>query len=816
MIIFADHLFNFQENYCFMLDFYQESGLVVVQESGEEQYRNEVLKDLWICLVSREASVLGRREVLNGKAKFGILGDGKELAQVALARSFRKGDFRAGYYRDQTLMFALGLMDVKQFFAQLYADADNDPFSGGRQMNNHFATPLVDKKGEWVKHTDKYNSSADISSTAGQMARGLGLALASKQYRSHSELDVEQKFSNQGNEVIFVTIGDASTSEGVFWETLNAAAVTEVPMVVSIWDDGFGISVPKKLQTVKSNISNALSGFQIEEEGNGIQIYNVQGNDYPSLVAIYEKAVDQTRINHIPSLVHVIDMTQPLGHSTSGSHERYKTKERLEWEKDADGIEHFIQWIIETGIAETALIEELRNKAKEYTKRKKNEAWKNFQTPVIEKQKELLEILKVLSGQNNKLRHLEKQVESLLNPSISDLLKTARKYKFIASKDKIDLDALNMYINEMQDLGADRYHTYLYSNSSKAAIEIPPVPAEYSDESKVLSGYQIINNYFDMKFAENPALMAFGEDVGQIGGVNQGFADLQEKYGVDRVFDAGIREWTIVGEALGLAMRGIRPIAEIQYLDYLIYGLSPMSDDIATLRYRSAGQQKAPVIIRTRGHRFEGIWHSGSPLGLLLSSLRGMYILVPRNMTQAAGFYNTLLKSDDPGLIIESLNGYRLKETQPDNLSEYTLPLGVPEILAEGSDVTLVTYGSVIREAQEAITELEQYSISVELIDLQSLLPFDLEGVVVESIKKTNKLVVLDEDIPGGASSYILQQILEVQDGWHYLDAKPLTITAHAHRPPYGSDGDYFSKPNPEDIMEKIHEMMKRYEPSRF
>jgi pyruvate/2-oxoglutarate/acetoin dehydrogenase E1 component/TPP-dependent pyruvate/acetoin dehydrogenase alpha subunit len=799
-----------------MLDFYEETGLTPASESPDEQHRQRVLRDLWICLVSREASILGRKEVLNGRAKFGILGDGKELAQVALAHAFKKGDFRAGYYRDQTIMFALGLMTVEQFFAQLYADSENDPFSMGRQMNNHFATRLVDENGDWIRHTDRYNSSADISSTAGQMARALGLALASKQYRFHNELDVEQIFSVQGNEVVFCTIGDASTSEGVFWETLNAAAVTKVPMVVSIWDDGYGISVPRELQTVKSNISNALRGFEIEQEGNGIHMYLVHGNDYPELVATYEKAVERTRKEHIPCLVHVVDLTQPLGHSTSGSHERYKSPERLAWEKEADGIEHFIRWILETGIADDAYINDLRDKAKAYTRDRKDRAWKLYQEPMRQKQQTLVEIMDSEKMSDEELIRILGEVKGLVQPSLSSLMRGARKFAFRLKTSGRESEALQAFIRDQFRVADQRYHTYLYSNSGKAAIDVPAVPAVYSEHSPVLSGYQIINNYFDQKFAENPALMAFGEDVGQIGGVNQGFANLQQKYGVDRVFDAGIREWTIVGEALGLAMRGIRPIAEIQYLDYLIYGLSPMSDDIATLRYRSGGQQKAPVIIRTRGHRLEGIWHAGSPLGMLLSSLRGMYILVPRNMTQAAGFYNTLIKSDDPGIIIESLNGYRLKEKQPDNLAEYTVSLGVPEILHEGRDVTLVSYGSVIREAIEAIAELEKTGVSVELIDLQSLLPFDLEGVVIESLKKTNKLVVLDEDVPGGASAYILQKILEEQNGWQFLDEKPLTLTARAHRPPYGSDGDYFSKPNAEDIMEAILDLLQRYDPARF
>ena len=800
-----------------MLDFFKETGYDE-NATGEEQYKIEVLKDLWICLVSREASILGRREVLNGKAKFGILGDGKELAQVALARSFEKGDFRAGYYRDQTMMFALGLGNIEHFFAQLYADSENDPFSKGRQMNNHFASPLLDEAGNWIRHTDQYNSSADISSTAGQMARGLGLALASKQYRIHGEIDIEQKFSKQGNEVVFCNIGDASTSEGVFWETLNAAAVTEVPMVVSIWDDGYGISVPRELQTVKSNISNALKGFEKEGEGNGIHMYEVKGNDYPALVSTYEKAVLRTRKEHIPCLVHVVDITQPLGHSTSGSHERYKSEERLKWEKEADAIVHFADWIIETGIETSEKIEELKELAKKYTRNKKNDAWKKFQEPVTQKRKALLAMMHEMDseGQSDKLQEIKTDLSTLLNPSLSDLVKSARRFDFELRSLGVHSKKILSFLEEQYQLAEERYHSDLYSSSSKAAINVAGINPIYTEESEYLSGYQIINNYFDKKFEENPALMAFGEDVGRIGGVNQGFADLQEKYGMDRVFDAGIREWTIVGEALGLAMRGIRPIAEIQYLDYLIYGLSPMSDDIATLRYRSGGKQMAPVIIRTRGHRLEGIWHAGSPLGMLLSSLRGMYILVPRNMTQAAGFYNTLLKSDDPGLIIESLNGYRLKEKQPENLSEYTVPLGMPEILIPGDDLTLVTYGSVIREAVEAVEMLKERGVTVELIDVQSLLPFDLEKQILGSVKKTNKLVVLDEDIPGGGSAFIMQKILEEQGAWEYLDCSPKTITAHEHRPPYGSDGDYFSKPNAEDIYETVATMLKEYDPATF
>lgn len=799
-----------------MLDFYEVTGILPADQQ-EEQYKVEVLKDLWICLVSREASITGRKEVLNGKAKFGILGDGKELPQVAMARAFRKGDFRSGYYRDQTLIFALGLGNLEDFFAQLYADSENDPFSGGRQMNNHFATPLIDEDGEWLKHTDRYNSSADISPTAGQMARGLGLALASKQYRIHGELDLDRKFSIQGNEVIFCTIGDASTSEGVFWESLNAAAVARVPMAVSIWDDGFGISVPKDLQTVKANISQALSGFEKQDEGNGIMIYNVAGNDYPGLVATYDEAISLTRKNHWPCLIHVNDLTQPLGHSTSGSHERYKSEERLRYEKEGDGIEHFINWIISNRICEADAIEDLRQKARIYTLEKKNAAWDKVKKQSSQWKQQLTGIVQHLTSEQKEIVFpSQKELETVLNPGLSTIMKYAFRMDWALQNHGYNSMELSDFIKGIKSLSETRFHTHLYSSSAKSALAVDTIPAVYPPDPTILSGHEIINRFFDQKFEQMPALMAFGEDVGRIGGVNQGFAGLQEKYGSDRIFDAGIREWTIMGEAIGLAMRGFRPIAEIQYLDYLIYGISPLSDDLATLRYRSAGQQMAPVIVRTRGHRLEGIWHAGSPMGVLLNTLRGVYVAVPRNMTQAAGFYNTLLKSDDPGIIIESLNGYRLKEKLPENLVDFTLALGVPEVLREGGDLTLVSYGSTLREAGHAIELLERRGISVELIDVQTLLPFDKHHRILESLKKTNKLVILDEDIPGGASAFMLQQILEVQDGWHYLDMKPLTITAREHRTPFGSDGDYFTKPNAESIAEEILAFMQRYDTESY
>ena len=789
-------------------------------ESADNQYVREVLKDYWTCCISREASLLGRKEVLTGKAKFGILGDGKEVPQVAMARAFKKGDWRSGYYRDQTFVFALGLMTVEDFFAQLYADAENDPFSGGRQMNCHFATPTIDENGNWSNHRELLNISADISSTGGQMARALGLAFASKKYKESTELSESTPFSNNGNEVCFCTIGDASTSEGVFWETINAAGVLKVPLAISVWDDGFGISVPKEFQTTKGSISEILEGFRLNEKGEGINIYEVEGWDYPKLVELYKNGIEKMRSSHIPAVFHVKNLTQPQGHSTSGSHERYKSKERLEYEKDLDCIVKMREWIIESKMATEKELDDIAAGAKEYVREAKNQAWSDYMSQVKTEKEKLLTIYQSLEQSCTRkaiVTENKQRLEKMIDPLLTEVIKNARQMLIEIGHEKVSaVEELKAWLARNKVRGHKRYHTNLYSSSDQSALKVPMIAPAYSENSPQKNGYQILNSFFDKALERNPALFAFGEDVGQIGDVNQGFAGLQEKYGIERVFDTGIREWTIMGQAIGMAMRGLRPIAEIQYLDYLIYGLEPLSDDLATLRYRSNGIQQAPAIIRTRGHRLEGIWHAGSPMGVILNALRGMYVCVPRNMTQAAGMYNTLLQSDDPALVVECLNGYRIKETLPENLGEYTVPLGVPEILQEGNDVTLVTYGSCVRIAQEALQLLEKYNISVELIDVQTLLPFDLEHQIVESLKKTNRIVFMDEDVPGGATGFMMREVLEVQNGYMHLDSAPLTLTANEHRSPYGSDGDYFTKPNAEDVFDTIYSMMNEADPQKF
>lgn len=780
-----------------------------------EIFVNEVLKDYEMCVLSREISLIGRREVLTGKAKFGILGDGKEVAQVALAKVFKKGDWRAGYYRDQTLMFALGAASPQEFFAQLYADSDNDPFSGGRQMNAHFASPLVDKKtGQWTNHLDFYNITSDISCTAGQMARAVGVALASKKYREIAELRYSTQFSNAGNEVCFCTIGDASTSEGAFWEAVNAAGVMRIPLAIFVWDDGYGISVPAKYQTTKSSISEVLRGFELNEEGEGINIYTCKAWDYPSLIETFESGIESVRKTHIPAVFHIQEMTQPQGHSTSGSHERYKSKERLEWERQMDCNRVMREWIVASGFASEDTLETIELRAKAAARESKNKAWNAYFNPVLTSKQEIESIynhiLVAHPDKNDILMPLVKEVKGMREPFLSELAKNARQMAFILRGDKSEaIDKLNTWIEATKQKANARYSTHLYSESNFAALRVPIIPPQYSEESEVKNGYEIINTYFDKVFEKYNNVLAFGEDVGQIGDVNQGFMGLQAKYGEERIFDVGIREWTIMGQAIGMAMRGLRPIAEIQYLDYLAYALAPLTDDLATLRYRSNGIQQSPCIIRTRGHRLEGIWHAGSPMGMILSSMRGIYLCVPRNFVQAAGMYNTLLRSDDPAIVVECLNGYRLKETLPDNISEFTVPLGVPDILVEGSDITLVTYGSCVRVAQEAVETLSKWGISVELIDVQTLMPFDLEHRIVESIKKTNRVIFLDEDVPGGATGFMMQEVLEKQGGYKFLDCQPRTLTAKAHRPPYGSDGDYFSKPNAEDVVELVLEVLK-------
>lgn len=799
------------------------TDIFLSKNNGDSSPTTEILQDLWICLLSREVSLLGRKEVLTGKAKFGILGDGKELPQVAMAKAFKKGDYRSGYYRDQTFMFAMGLTSVEAYFAQLYADTENDPFSGGRQMNAHFATPFIDKNGEWLDLVNRYNVTADISCTAGQMARGLGIAQASKKFKLLN-FPGKESISREGAEVSFITIGDASTSEGVFWETINAAAVMQLPMVVSVWDDGYGISVPKKYQTTKNSISKSLNGMLLDENGNGIYILEVKGYDYEELVKTYQEVIEKVRKNHIPALIHVQDLTQPQGHSTSGSHERYKSKDRLDWEKNKDCNEKFIQWIVNNGHATTDEILQMREDAKQYVKEKANIAWDAYQKPIEKYKNKLLSIYTSIINNSieyiinkDEIKNLFNELNALRTLSYGEILSNARQLQFAIIRDSIqEKDNLLSFINELKELGSSKYNTCLYSNTEKAATRIPVIPKTFDEEPKRIPGYNILNEYFEILFERDERFLAFGEDVGQIGDVNQGFAGLQEKFGKDRVFDTGIREWTIMGQAIGLAMRGFRPIAEIQYLDYLIYGLEPLSDDLATLRYRSNGIQHAPVIIRTRGHRLEGIWHAGSPLGLLVNSLRGIYICVPRDMVQAVGMYNTLVHSDEPALVIESLNGYRIRENRPSNLGEYTVALGTPEIIHEGTDITLVTYGSLVRIAEKAVDSLNKLGISVELIDVQTLLPFDLEHSIVESLKKTNRILFLDEDVDSGATAFMMQKVIEEQEGYKWLDSKPSTLSANSHRTPYGSDGDYFTKPNHEDIVERVYAIMHEANPVKY
>jgi pyruvate/2-oxoglutarate/acetoin dehydrogenase E1 component/TPP-dependent pyruvate/acetoin dehydrogenase alpha subunit len=780
-------------------------------ETNFEEYKKNVLHDFWICLISREASILGRKEVMSGKAKFGILGDGKEVPQVAMARAFKLGDWRSGYYRDQTFMFARGLCTVEQYFAQLYSDTENDPFSGGRQMNSHYATPMVDSDGEWLDQSQMYNVSSDISCTGGQMARALGLAMASRKYR-RLEIPQGDKFSDNGNEVSFVTIGDASTSEGIFWETMNAAAVMKVPLLVAVWDDGYGISVPVEMQTAKGSISKALEGFALDEDGNGIEIVKVKGWDYAQLCAVFEKVSQTVRENHTPALIHVVELTQPQGHSTSGSHERYKSGDRLAWEKDNDCIKRMAEWIVQNAIATDQELDDMRNRAIDFTKQKRDIAWQNYTSGVKFHLNKLSDIYQSINPDQKTelIKHLETDLRTTVNPAISEVLSNARKLQIQWLRFGTGhLASLQLLIDELKVIGDQRYHTHLHSDTKYSALKVPVSRVKYGLEPETVSGYQILNQYFDLLLESRPEIIAFGEDVGQIGDVNQGFAGLQIKHGTDRVFDTGIREWSIMGQALGAAMRGLRPIAEIQYLDYMAYAFSLLTDDLATLRYRSNGIQKAPAIIRTRGHRLEGIWHAGSPMGMIMTSMQGIYLCVPRNMVQAVGFYNTLLRSDDPGIVVECLNGYRLKEKMPDNILDFTIPLGMPEVLIEGEHITLVTYGSCVREAIKGIEMLQSHGISVELIDAQTLMPFDLDGIIVNSLKKTNRIVFMDEDVPGGATAYMMREVLEKWNGYKYLDAKPRTLSAAAHRTPFGSDGDYFTKPVAEDVFDIILEVIQ-------
>jgi pyruvate/2-oxoglutarate/acetoin dehydrogenase E1 component/TPP-dependent pyruvate/acetoin dehydrogenase alpha subunit len=784
-----------------------------------ESFRQTVLNDYRLANISRQASLLGRKEVLTGKAKFGIFGDGKEVAQIAMAKVFFEGDFRAGYYRDQTFMMAAGLLTVQEFFAQLYAHTDvhAEPSSAGRLMNGHYSTRLLDENGEWRNLTQLKNSSADISPTAGQMPRLLGLAYASKLYRNNPELHSEyfQKFSIKGNEVAFGTIGDASTSEGLFWETINAAGVLQVPMALSIWDDGYGISVPTSYQTTKQSISEVLKGFERTDEKEGIMIFTAKGWDYPGLCEMYETGIHVCRQHHIPVVFHITEMTQPQGHSTSGSHERYKSKERLEWEMQYDCIRKMREWMIQSALATSDELDAIEAEAKKTVYEEKQKAWENFLSPIKNEIHAAAELITAVAAVSPQAVFIDKAKNDLLEikePLRRDLSETVHAVLRMTLKENTpERTALSNWLDNWKKEIEEKYDSFQYSQSSRSVFNITELKPEYHENSPLVDGREILLANWDEQLRHDPAICIFGEDVGKIGGVNQTYSGLQQKYGELRVTDTGIREMTIIGQGIGMALRGLRPVAEIQYLDYLIYALTALSDDLACLQYRTKGGQKAPLIITTRGHRLEGVWHSGSPMQMLLGSLRGIHLLVPRDMTRAAGFYNTMLLSDEPALVIEPLNGYRIKEKMPANLRHFRVPLGVPEILIPGDDVTLVTYGSCVRIAQVAVNQLMQVGISVELIDIQSLLPFDIHHRIVESLKKTNKIVFLDEDVPGGATAYMMQQVLEVQNGFRYLDMEPVTITAKEHRPAYGTDGDYFSKPNAEDIFSVVYRMMQQY-----
>jgi pyruvate/2-oxoglutarate/acetoin dehydrogenase E1 component/TPP-dependent pyruvate/acetoin dehydrogenase alpha subunit len=769
-----------------------------------DTFRNEVLSDYRFACISREASLLGRKEVLTGKAKFGIFGDGMEVPQIAMAKFFKPGDFRSGYYRDQTFAFASGLATVQQFFAQLYADTDvtHDPFSAGRQMNSHFATKMVDENGDWLPLAHTKNISSDIAPTAGQMPRALGLAYASKFFRNVKELNNETELSNNGNEICFCTIGDASTSEGHFWETINAAGVLQVPLAVFVWDNGYGISVPKEYQTTKGSISDALAGFQKQDGTNGFDIYKLKGWDYAGMCEVLEPAIDKIRETHTPAIFHIEEITQPQGHSTSGSHERYKTGERLGWEKEWDCIKQIRSWILENALASEEEIKVIEDETIAFVKQSKQQAWEEYLTPIKKLVEETVAVLEATNDEGA-IKHAT-LLSTLREPLQRDILKTLAT----ALYDLPSATEVKTFYNDLLKKSNKTYDEFLYNEGAKSALKVPVIAAEFNETSALVNGYEILNKYFDQLFTNNNKVAAFGEDLGFIGDVNQGFSGLQEKHGHERIFDTGIRELTIMGQGIGMALRGLRPIAEIQYLDYLLYGLQPLSDDVATTHFRTAGQQSVPLIVRTRGHRLEGIWHSGSPMGMIINALRGMYVCVPRNMTQAAGMYNTLLQGNDPALVIECLNGYRLKEKLPANLETFTVPLGITETLREGDDITIVSYGSTLRIVQEAAEVLAKMDISCEVIDVQTLLPFDINHSIVASLKKTSRIIFIDEDVPGGAAAYMFNKVMEEQKGYKYLDVSPRTLTGKAHRPGYGSDGDYFAKPNVESVVSEVREMM--------
>ena len=793
-------------------------------------FKSEVLKDFHLASISRETSLLGRKEVLTGKAKFGIFGDGKELAQIALAKQFKDGDFRSGYYRDQTLMMAIDQLNVREYFSGLFGHTDEiiEPQSAGRQMGGHFSTRNLDENGNWKDLTKQKNSSADISPTAGQMPRLLGLAQASKVYREHptlKDLEAFKKFSNGGNEVAFGTIGDASTSEGPFWETINAAGVLQVPMVMSVWDDGYGISVPREYQTTKGSISEALSGMQRTEDSKGYEIFVTKGWDYAHLCETYEKAVDLARREHIPVLVHVKEVNQPQGHSTSGSHERYKNEERLKWESEFDCINKFKEWILNFDadgqkLATEEELAQIAQEAKAYVNEQKKEAWALFTQDLKQDLDHAVAVLESLASESPNGVFIKKEIEALqktMNPIRKDVFNTVRKVlRLVRAENSAAKTALISWLKQETASNYNRYSDYLYSNSENSALKVQEVAPTYGSDNRQEDGRIILRDNFKAIFEKYPESLIFGEDAGKIGGVNQSLEGLQEEFGTLRVSDVGIRECTIIGQGIGMAMRGLRPIAEIQYLDYLLYGIQIMSDDLATVQYRTKGGQKAPLIVSTRGHRLEGIWHSGSPMGMIINSIRGIHVCVPRNMTKAAGFYNTLMQADEPALVIEPLNGYRIKEALPTNIGTFTTPLGVPEIVAEGTDLTIVSYGSTFNLCEAATKTLTELGVSVELIDAQTLLPFDINGMVAKSLKKTNRLMIVDEDVSSGATAFLLDQILVKQGGYNYLDSAPVTLSAKDHRPAYGTDGDYFSKPSIDDIVESAYAIMNEADPNAF
>jgi 2-oxoisovalerate dehydrogenase E1 component len=790
------------------------------EKISKDKFRDSVLSDYRLAYMSRETSYLGRREVLTGKAKFGIFGDGKELPQIALAKQFKDGDFRSGYYRDQTIMMAIGQLTIQQFFAQLYAhtDVSAEPASAGRSMNGHFGTRSLNEDGSWKDLTKMKNSSSDISPTAGQMARLLGLGQASKVYRNNKELASFTKFSNKGNEVAFGTIGDASTSEGAFWETINAMGVLQVPIVMSVWDDGQGISVPKKYQTTKESISEILKGFQRENGSNGIEIFKVKAWDYPALIETYEKATKIAREEHCPVLVHVEEVTQPQGHSTSGSHERYKTKERLDWETEYCCVKKFKEWILENKLATIEELETLEKEGKKEVSAHKRTAWAAYLNPIKEEQKTVVSFIEEIaigSRSAQFIRPLILALQGNVEPLRKDIISTAKKVLRITREENIPAKTpLVNWLVAAEAANYERYNTSLLSEFETSPMKVAEVKPELSDNME--DGRIILRENFIKIFEKYPEVLTFGEDTGNIGGVNQSLEGLQERFGEIRISDTGIRENTIIGQGIGMALRGLRPIAEIQYLDYLLYCIQVMSDDLSTLQYRTKGGQKAPLIIRTRGHRLEGIWHSGSPMGMIINAVRGMHVCVPRNLTDAAGFYNTLLQGDDPALVIEPLNGYRTKEKMPTNLGEFTTPLGIPEVVTTGSDITIVSYGSTCNIAEQAVQQLLEVGISAELIDVKTLLPFDINHMIAESLETTSRLLIVDEDVPGGASAYILDKILVEQKGYFYLDAEPVTLAAKAHRAAYGSDGDYFSKPNVENIFDTVYTMMSEADSVKY